>query len=143
MPEASTIGQRIRAVRQRAGLSLDRFAETLGYSRRALINWEQNAADPPIGVLAKLRRLYDVDPEWVVMGEDLLPRARYSKIDRERFARIERDLDAACTQVGISFEPQVRTELILGLYDDDPTDEAANRKRLRQTLLAIAKGKRA
>lgn len=143
MPEASTIGQRIRAVRQRAGLSLDRFAETLGYSRRALINWEQNAAEPPIGVLANLRRLYDVDPEWVVIGEDLSPRAHFSKIDRERFARIERGVDAACIQVGISFEPQVRTELILGLYDDDPADEAANRKALRQTLLAIAKGKRA
>jgi hypothetical protein len=78
----------------------------------------------------------------VVTGEDLSPRARYSKIDRERFARIEQDVDAACTQVGISFEPHVRSELILGLYDDDPADGAANRKGLRQTLLAIAKGKR-
>ncbi len=143
MPEPSTIGERIRAVRQRAGLSLDRFAEALGSSRRALINWEQNAAEPPIGILAKLRRLYDVDPEWVVLGEDLSPRARYGKMDRERFARIEQDVEAACIQVGIVFEPQVRTELVLGLYDDDPADDAANRKRLRQTLLAIAKGKRA
>lgn len=141
MPEASTIGERIRAVRQRAGLSLDRFAETLGYSRRALINWEQNAAEPPIAILAKLRCLYDVDPEWVVMGEDLSPRARYGKMDRDRIARIEQDVEAACTQVGIVFEPQVRAELVLGLYDDDPADDAANRKRLRQTLLAIAKGK--
>lgn len=143
MPEPSTIGERIRAVRQRAGLSLDRFAEALGSSRRALINWEQNAAEPPIGILAKLRRLYDVDPEWVVLGEDLSPRARYGKMDRERFGRIEQDVEAACIQVGIVFEPQVRTELVLGLYDDDPADDAANRKRLRQTLLAIAKGKRA
>ena len=62
--EAYTIGKRIRAVRQKAGLSLDRFAAAIGYSRRALVNWEQNAAEPPIGVLHKLRGLYNIDPEW-------------------------------------------------------------------------------
>lgn len=139
--QAHSIGERIRAVRQRAGLSLDRFAEAIGYSRRALINWEQNAAEPPIAVLAKLRRLYDVDPEWVVLGEDLTPRSHYGATDWTRFDRIAKDVDAACTQVGIEFEPHVRAELVRGLFEDDPADDDSNRKQLRRTLLAIAKGK--
>jgi transcriptional regulator with XRE-family HTH domain len=141
LSRAHSIGERIRAVRQRAGLSLDRFAEAIGYSRRALINWEQNAAEPPIAVLAKLRRLYDVDPKWVVLGEDITPRSHYGAMDWARFDRIAKDVDAACTQVGIGFEPHVRTELERGLFEDDPADDEGNRKQLRRTLLAIAKGK--
>lgn len=140
MQTLSTIGERIRAVRQKAGLSLDRFAEALGYSRRALINWEQNAAEPPIGILAKLRNLYDVDPEWVVMGEDLVPQTQYGPTDWTRFDRIARDVDAACSQVGIEFDHEVLTGLVRDLFDDEPDDYAANRKQLRRTLLAIVKG---
>lgn len=140
MQRLSTIGERIRAVRQKAGLSLDRFAEALGYSRRALINWEQNAAEPPIGILEKLRNLYDVDPEWVVMGEDLVPQTQYGPTDWTRFDRIAQDVDAACSQVGIEFDREVLTGLVRDLFDDEPDDYEANRKQLRRTLLAIAKG---
>lgn len=137
----STIGERIRAVRQKTGLSLDRFAAALGYSRRALINWEQNASEPPIGLLAKLRRLYDVDPEWVVMGEDLVPQTQYGSTDWARFDGVARDVDAACSQVGIEFDHAVLTGLVRDLFDDEPDDYEANRKQLLRTLLAIAKGR--
>lgn len=136
-----TIGQRIRAVRQQAGLSLDRFAEALGYSRRALINWEQGAAEPPVGILRKLRDLYDIDPEWVIRGEDMAPRSRYRPTDWARYDRIADDVAAACAQVGIEYDDEVITGLVRDLFDDDPADYAANSKQLRRTLLAIARGK--
>ncbi len=44
-------------MRLRAGLAQAAFGEALGYSRRAVINWEQDAAEPSIGVLAKLRHV--------------------------------------------------------------------------------------
>lgn len=140
MTVTSTVGERIRAVRLMAGLAQDRFATALGYSRRALINWEQGLAEPPIGILAKLRREYDVDPEWVVLGDDTIPRSHYGQIDRERFGRIKRDVDAACSQVGMELDDEVRLSLIHDLYDEEPGADEANRKRLRQTLLALSKG---
>jgi transcriptional regulator with XRE-family HTH domain len=141
LQEPPTIGQRIRAVRQQAGLSLDRLAEALGCSRRALINWEQNAAEPPIGLLPKLRDLYDVDPEWIIRGKDLVPRSRFRLTDWARFDRIADDVAAACTQVGIGYDDKVITELVRDLFDDEPADYDANSKQLRRTLLAIARGK--
>lgn len=141
MQDPFTIGQRIRAVRQQAGLSLDRFAEALGYSRRALINWEQGAAEPPVGILRKLRDLYDIDPEWVIRGEDMAPRSRYRPTDWARYDRIADDVAAACAQVGIEYDDEVITGLVRDLFDDDPADYAANSKQLRRTLLAIARGK--
>lgn len=141
LQESFTIGQRIRAVRQQAGLSLDRLAEALGCSRRALINWEQNAAEPPIGILPKLRDLYNVDPEWIIRGEDLVPQSRFRLTDWARFDRIADDVAAACAQVGIKFDDKVITGLVRDLFDDEPDDYDANSKRLRRTLLSIARGK--
>jgi transcriptional regulator with XRE-family HTH domain len=141
LQESFTIGQRIRAVRQQAGLSLDRLAEALGCSRRALINWEQNAAEPPIGILPKLRDLYNVDPEWIIRGEDLVPQSRFRLTDWTRFDRIADDVAAACAQVGIKFDDKVITGLVRDLFDDEPDDYDANSKRLRRTLLSIARGK--
>lgn len=143
MSTASSIGERLKAVRLRAGLAQAAFGKALGYSRRAVINWEQDAAEPSIGVLAKLSRLFDVDPKWIVMGEDRSPRARYGATDWARFDRIAREVAAACNQVGINFELQVHTELVRDLFDDDPAEDDANRRQLHRTLRAIAKGRTA
>lgn len=143
MSTPSSIGKRLKAVRVRAGLAQAAFGEALGYSRRAVINWEQGAAEPSVGILAELCRLFDVDPKWVVMGEDLSPRARYGATDWARFDRIARDVATACAQVGVDFEPQVHTELVRDLFDDDSAEDEANRRQLHRTLRAIAKGRSA
>lgn len=141
MSTASSIGDRLKAIRTRAGLAQAAFGEVLGYSRRAIINWEQGTAEPSIGVLGKLCRLFDVDPKWVVMGEDVTPRARYGATDWARYDRIARNVAAACRQVGVDFEPQVHLELVRDLFDDDPAEDEINRKQLHRTLRAIAKGR--
>lgn len=141
MTSFSTIGERLRAIRKRAGLAQDAFGTALGYSRRAVINWERDAAEPPIGILPKLRRLFDVDPEWVVMGEDATPRNQYGPVDWARFDCIRRDVDAACTQVGVDLEPGVRDELIRNLFDAPPDEDKVRSKQLRETLRLIGQGK--
>ena len=58
-----------------------------------------------------------------------------------REEQILRDVDLACAQVGVDFEPQVRTELIQGLLVDDPAEDKANSKLLRRTLRDISAGR--
>jgi len=58
-----------------------------------------------------------------------------------REQRILRDVDLACAQVGVDFEPQVRGELIQGLLVDDPAEDKANSKLLRRTLRDISAGR--
>lgn len=136
----STIGERIRAVRARSGLSQERFAASLGFTRRALLNWEGGLAEPPVAILARLRELYDVDPEWVVMGEDTEPQSAYGQVDWERYDRLAQMVDAVSRDVGLELPQPVHTRLIRGLFDDGPEEDQANRKKLRATLLAISKG---
>lgn len=69
----TTIGTRIRLVRTLSGHSQERFAASLGYTRRSLLNWEGGVAEPPIAILKPMRDRYNVDPVWLVMGEGDLP----------------------------------------------------------------------
>lgn len=53
-PLATLIGERVRSERQAQQWTLDRLAEVSHVSRRMLINIEQGAANPSIGILLKL-----------------------------------------------------------------------------------------
>lgn len=124
MREPSTIGERIRVVRRREELTIDQFAAALGYSKRALINWEQNAAQPPIGVLEPLRRLYDADPEWIATGRsrDAIPPAA----DWDRYDRLAAMLDTVLLDTEVDVGPDQRQTIVRALYDSgvDPGDSA-------------------
>ena len=52
----------IKAVRERLGVSQERFAILLGVSRRTLENWEQGRRHPT-GPARSLLRLVEADPE--------------------------------------------------------------------------------
>lgn len=51
---ASAIGSRVRSGRQARGWTLDRLAEAAGVSRRMVVNVEQGATNPSIGILLRL-----------------------------------------------------------------------------------------
>ena len=53
-PLTTLIGERVRHERQARHWTLDRLAEVADVSRRMLINIEQGAANPSIGILLKL-----------------------------------------------------------------------------------------
>ncbi len=140
MSETSSIGERIKAVRRRAALGQEAFASALGYSKRSLIAWETGAAEPPVVILPKLRRDYDVDPEWIVMGEDTTPQGHYGPADWERLDRLMRDIDAVCVDVGLKLSPERRQSLGRVLYDGGADAGQATCRQLRGMLLALSLG---
>jgi len=138
---ASTIGERIKAVRLRTGLGQEAFAKALGYSKRALVSWELGGAEPPVSLMTKLRRDYDVDPEWVILGEDTVPQSYYGPVDWDRLDRLGGDVDAVCRDVGLRLPDERSQALARVLYDGGADAGVANRKQLRGTLLALSLGK--
>ena len=135
---SSTIRERIKAIRVRAGLSREAFAKTLGYSKRAMVGSELGGAEPPVALMANLRRDYDVDPECVILGEDMVPRSYCGPVDLERLDRLRSDVDAVCRDVGLKLPNERRQALVRVLYDGGADAGAANRKQLRVTLLALS-----
>jgi len=63
--EASTAGQRLRAARLYAGLTLKEAAELIGYSWVAVERWEKDHCLPKPGVLWHLRHVYCVGEDWI------------------------------------------------------------------------------
>lgn len=140
MRNGSTFGERLKAVRKRAGLGQEAFAASLGYSKRSLIAWETGAAETPVAILPKLRHDYDVDPEWLVMGEDTTPCSHYGPADWERFDRLLLDINAVCSDVGLDLSSERRQALARVLYDGGDDGGPAARKQLRGMLLALSLG---
>lgn len=55
----------VRLIREKVGLSQNRFAMLIGVSKRTLENWEQGRRHPT-GPAKTLLRILDVDPEHAV-----------------------------------------------------------------------------
>jgi putative transcriptional regulator len=55
----------VKAIREKTGLTQDRFALLIGVSKRTLVNWEQGRRHPT-GPARALLQIVDADPEYVL-----------------------------------------------------------------------------
>ena len=63
-----TLGERIRAARQAAGLSQEKLAEQLGLTRQAVTKWETGQSAPSTENLLRLAEVLGV-PVTALLGE--------------------------------------------------------------------------
>lgn len=103
------------------------------------MNWEQGTAEPPVAILRVLREKFDVDPEWVVSGEDTVPRRLSKPIDWVFLETIERDVRFACRGIGLDLTAEQRQRLMRALYDEGQEAYASNGKRMHGMLQALMK----
>lgn len=136
-----SLGKRIRAVRKQARLSQEAFGSMFGYTRHSVIAWEAGSAEPPLSLLSKLRDLLDVDPEWVLLGEDETPKSHYGPADWARFDRLVADVRKVCIGVGLELPAERHQALARVLYDAGDDAGSRTRSQLRGMLLALAEGK--
>lgn len=98
--DAATLGDRLTAGREGAGLSLETLAARVGVSVETLQAWEADMAEPRANRLSTLSGVLDVSLRWLLTGqgegieepgsgETVLPRADISAILAE--VRILRD----------------------------------------------------
>jgi transcriptional regulator with XRE-family HTH domain len=60
-----SFGDKLRAARISAGLTLRQAAEMIGYTWIAIERWEQNKCLPKPGVLFHLKSVYGVGEDWL------------------------------------------------------------------------------
>ena len=60
-----SLGEVLRAHRERCKMTQELVAEKIGVSRQAVSKWESGAAEPSTSNLIKVARLYGVDPAVV------------------------------------------------------------------------------
>lgn len=65
-------GEKVKAVRTKAGLTQEQFAQRLGVTRQAVSNWENGRNLPDIGVVIAMSRTFGVSlDELILGGEDM------------------------------------------------------------------------
>ena len=65
-----TLGERIKACRQRAGLSQEKVAELVGVSRQAVTKWEANQSAPNTENLFKLAEIFGTPLDLLLASEN-------------------------------------------------------------------------
>lgn len=69
MKKVGKIGERIRAVRAKEGLTQSEFAQKIGISGNRLSEYETKGDPPKSNILASIYRNFDVDATWLLTGE--------------------------------------------------------------------------
>lgn len=64
-----SIGERIKEVRKRAGLTQQKFADRIGLKRNTIGNYEINLIEPSDRTILDICREFDVREAWLRTGE--------------------------------------------------------------------------
>lgn len=70
----ATLGDRLTAAREAAGLQADTLADRLGVSTETLESWELDQAEPRAALMARLAGMLEVTLPWLLTGEGEGPR---------------------------------------------------------------------
>lgn len=88
----ATLGEKIRTLRKKAGMTLDELAASIGASKSAIWELENKVkARPSAERINELARVFGVTPEFL-MNEDAGPQPSESVVDHAFFRRYQ-DLD--------------------------------------------------
>lgn len=68
MPEANTIGVRIRRAREATNLSAAQLARRIGIKTATLTGWEMGQSEPRANRLTMLAGCLSVSPTWLLYG---------------------------------------------------------------------------
>ncbi len=63
------MNQRIKELRKKLGLTLERFGEALGVQKSAVSKWERGENSVPEQVFKSICREFDVNEEWLRTGK--------------------------------------------------------------------------
>lgn len=69
----NTLGERIKDLRNKKGVTQEELANKLSINRATLANWEINRATPDISVLPLLANYFKVSIDWLVTGQASKP----------------------------------------------------------------------
>ncbi|MEO2082925.1 MAG: S24 family peptidase [Desulfurobacteriaceae bacterium] len=66
---SSTIGQRIKELRKKLGLSQEEFGKKLGVTLRTIARYERGETNIPDRTLRQIEQTFNVNPEWLRHGK--------------------------------------------------------------------------
>ena len=81
-----TLGEKLKEIRKRFGLSQEQLAEITNVSRQAITKWENDSGIPDISNLQELSKVFGVTIDYLLDDENNLPALSMKKeIDKDKY----------------------------------------------------------
>lgn len=94
MKDVENVGERIRAIRLKEGLTQAEFARKIGVSGNRLSEYETKGDPPKSNIIASIYRNFDVDALWLLTGEGSMEKKKGSSgYLSEQLNSVEKKID--------------------------------------------------
>jgi transcriptional regulator with XRE-family HTH domain len=81
-----TLGQKLKEIRKRFGLSQEALAEIMNVSRQAITKWENDGGLPDVSNLQALSKVFGITVDYLLNDENNLPAlSMKKKLDKEKY----------------------------------------------------------
>ncbi len=81
-----TLGQKLKEIRKRFGLSQEQLAEIMNVSRQAITKWENDSGIPDISNLQELSKVFGITIDYLLNDENQLPALSMKKqLDKDKY----------------------------------------------------------
>lgn len=81
-----TLGQKLKEIRKRFGLSQEQLAEIMNVSRQAITKWENDTGIPDTSNLQELSRVFGITIDYLLNNDNSLPALSMKKeLDKEKY----------------------------------------------------------
>ncbi len=81
-----TLGQKLKEIRKKFGLSQEQLAEIMNVSRQAITKWEKDRGTPDVSNLQELSKIFGITVDYLLNNENQLPALSMRKVlDRDKY----------------------------------------------------------
>ena len=81
-----SLGQKLKEIRRRFGLSQEQLGEILNVSRQAITKWENDLGLPDISNLQELSKVFGVTVDYLLEDKNTLPALTMKKyLDKDKY----------------------------------------------------------
>ena len=81
-----TLGQKLKEIRKRFGLSQEQLAEIMNVSRQAITKWENDLGLPDVSNLQELSKVFGITVDYLLNDENQLPALSMKKeLDKNKY----------------------------------------------------------
>lgn len=84
-----TLGQKLKEIRKRFGLSQEQLAEIMNVSRQAITKWENDGGLPDVTNLQELSKVFGITVDYLLNDQNGLPSLSMRKeLDKEKYNKL-------------------------------------------------------
>lgn len=81
-----TLGEKLKEIRNKFGLSQEQLAEIMNVSRQAITKWEADGGIPDVSNLQELSKVFGITVDYLLKEENQLPALSMRKVlDKEKY----------------------------------------------------------